>query len=320
MTYLHRQGDFLKYIMGVQTSEISRALTPMIRTTFTTTSHWWDFTTATYSKNGEPLLFFSSAIADTNPQHTVTSTIGVLRHLNDLAHDTIVYLSHTTDVVHWYHPGTDSMIAVTGLYTMDITGDGIPDLLVTDGVYIYIFKGSDSLGYYPLTKYRAYYRIPHPVLLEGSGSDWSYIDGWASSMFNCGDLTGSGVPVLGVIGGSSTSGDYDAVFFYCGGKALDSLFDGLLYHNVQFDGGYENLDTLHSIDSTGRSAVLVPLFGGPDLVLNRDGDKMPHRTNSLWLTVQSSKKRQALRCRLIRQLLTATSRFTQYRQHPSLVI
>ncbi|GEM_PF-3353245 len=250
---------------------------------------WNSGTLGTYGKNAKPMMFIAGSATSPDTPHTVTYKIGVIRYLNDLAHDTVVYLSHTTEAVHIYHPGTDSMIAATGLYTMDITGDGIPDLLVTDGVYIYIFKGSDSLGYYPLTKDRAYYRIPHPALLEGLSSDWSYIDGWAVSMFNCGDMTGSGVPVLGVIGRSSTSGDYDAVFFYCGGKALDSLFDGLLQKNASFDDEYDALDTLHSIDNSGRSAVLVSVEN-LDLLLYRNGDKMPHRTNPLWLKVKSSEE------------------------------
>ncbi len=278
--------DYFIYYGGTRFNDTS-SLYPNDSTRIVRDSNWYGATAGVYSKGGTPLLFVAQSDKTSGSIPKEEFKIGVFRHLSDLAQDSIVYLSHTTEAVQIYHPGTDSMIAATGLYTMDITGDGIPDLLVTDGVYIYIFKGTDSLGYYPLTKDRAYYRIPHPALLEGLTSDWSYIDQWGFQLFNCGDMTGSGDPVLGVVGRSSTSGDYDAVFFYCGGKALDSLFDGLLQKNAAFDGGYDNLDTLHSIDSTGRSAVLVPVDNF-DFLLYRDGDKMPHQTNPLWLTVRSS--------------------------------
>ena len=249
---------------------------------------WTGGTIGSYSKGSKPLLFLAGNATSPDTPHTVTYKIGVLRHLNDLAHDSMVYLSQTTDQPKWYNPTPDSMIAATGLYTMDITGDGIPDLLVTDNKYIYIFKGSDSLGYYPLTKDRAYYQIPHPVLLEGPGSDWSYIDQWADRMFNCGDLTGTGIPVLGVDGQSQFTGR-NAIFFYSGGKALDSLFDGVVRIKSE---GYGSLDTLHSINILGRSAVLLPDYVdynavSYDFLLYRDGENIPHQTNPRFASVNS---------------------------------
>ena len=56
-----------------------------------------------------------------------------------LAHDSVVWLSHTTNN-DYFDPG-DSMIVPKYLYATDITGDGIPDLLVSDGVHIWIFRG-----------------------------------------------------------------------------------------------------------------------------------------------------------------------------------
>ena len=62
----------------------------------------------------------------------------------NLAHDSVVWLSHTTNN-DYFDPG-DSMIVPKYLYATDITGDGIPDLLVSDGVHIWIFKGWTRSG------------------------------------------------------------------------------------------------------------------------------------------------------------------------------
>ena len=144
--------DFFLYYGGGGRLNNSGFLYPNNSVQTVRNSNWHGATSGIYSKGGKPMAFIaqSDKTHDTIPKEIFQ--IGVLRHLNDLAHDSLIILSHTTDAPHWYNPGSDSMIATTGLYTMDITGDGISDLLVTDGVYIYVFKGTDSLGYYPLTK------------------------------------------------------------------------------------------------------------------------------------------------------------------------
>jgi hypothetical protein len=179
------------------------------------------------------------------------------------------------------------------MYATDITGDGITDLLVTDDHRIYIFKGSDSLGYYPLTKSRAFYSIPNPRVLDNSNT-YINVDEFGRYMHACGDLTGSGIPYLMVSGDPATSNiSLQAnAFFYAGGKALDTLFDAVV--SIQNGQQHFSMDTLHSIDQSGRSAVLL-LDGSDywdnvedlDLLLYKDADRIPYKTNPQMAVVES---------------------------------
>src|SRR5262249_13324258 len=47
----------------------------------------------TFSRNGKPMIFLRFELTDSS--NVTTYKIGVLRHLDDLAHDSVVYLSET---------------------------------------------------------------------------------------------------------------------------------------------------------------------------------------------------------------------------------
>jgi len=161
---------------------------------------------------------------------------------------------------------------------MDITGDGIPDLLVCDGNNIYIFKGGNDFATFPLSKKTAYYTIQSPRLLDGK---YSSLQDFGKYMYACGDMTGSGIPYLSVWADINLPGSYTKFeFFYAGGKALDSLYDAVIHYNSSFDGPKFN-DTLHSINSTGRTAGLLNdwQLNANELLLFRNCDKIPHKTN-----------------------------------------
>ncbi len=194
----------------------------------------------------------------------------LIRNDADFTHDTVELISDTSA----------NGITITNIYSMDITGDGIADLLVSDGFNIYIFKGGDDFGTYQLTREHAFYRIKSPRLLDFG--NYGFLQKFGEDIHACGDLTGSGIPYVCIgaeINEASLYKGYE--FFYAGGKALDSLFDASL--------GYVNQgplfeDTLHRINSLGRTAGLVingNANGGfdNDLLLFKDCDKIPHTTN-----------------------------------------
>jgi hypothetical protein len=189
------------------------------------------------------------------------------------------------DTVHWLTDTSASPeINVQNIYTTDITGDGIPDLLVSDGEYVYIFKGGDDFGSYKLTKENAYYIIPNPRLIDVTGK-FLEVNGFGSYIHALGDLSGSGIPYIlieaALTDNVGVAREYGMI--YAGGKALDSLYDGIV---IFPDALSITLDTLHSIDSTGRSALIIVHnhnrdigFGVADMLLYRGCDSLPHRTN-----------------------------------------
>jgi hypothetical protein len=187
--------------------------------------------------------------------------------------------------VHWLTDTSKAPeINVQNIYATDITGDGIPDLLVSDGEYVYIFKGGDDFGTYPLTKERAYYTIPNPRLIDRTGK-FLDVDGFGKYMHGLGDLSGAGVPYIMIEASLSDNVGIERTYcmIYAGGKALDSLYDGI----VIFKNTSEALlDTLHSVDASGRGAAMIvhnvdPDFnhGDIDNLLSRGCDSLPHRTN-----------------------------------------
>jgi hypothetical protein len=188
------------------------------------------------------------------------------------------------DTVHWLtDTSTTPEINVQNVYATDITGDGIPDLLISDGSYVYIFKGGDDFGTYKLTKDRAYYTIPSPQVIDGTGK-FLGVYAFGSYMHALGDLSGSGIPYILIeayLDASGVARSYDMI--YAGGKALDSLYDGIMVFN---NATICPADTLHSIDSTGRSAAMIVHnsdrtfnLGDIDNLLYRGCDSLPHRTN-----------------------------------------
>jgi hypothetical protein len=203
--------------------------------------------------------------------------IGLVHNNVRLSNDTIFYIcNNDSDGVNSIDP--------KNIYVTDITGDGVPDLLVSDGENVYIFKGGDDFGTYELTKDKAYYSIPNPRLIDHTGT-FLDVNGFGGYMHALGDLSGSGIPYIMI---EASLSDHVGVaraycMIYAGGKALDSLYDGIMV----FDGTSEcPLDTLHSIDSLGRSAVAIihntdPAFnhGDIDNLLYKGCDSLPHRTN-----------------------------------------
>jgi len=175
-------------------------------------------------------------------------------------------------------------ISITNLYAMDITGDGITDLIVSDNYHIYIFRGGDDFGTYPLTPKTAFYTIKSPRLTDIT--HFGFVNDFGQFLLRaCGDLTGSGIPYLAIGGDQSGSGyNKSYAFFYAGGKALDSLYDGIIgYVN---NGGPLLLDTLHSINSTGRTVGLINNSEDEnfnlrdiDFLMFRNCDSIPHKTN-----------------------------------------
>jgi hypothetical protein len=202
-------------------------------------------------------------------------------HNVSLNQDSIILISDTADDV----------ITVTSMLSTDITGDGIQDLLVSDGSYVYVFKGSDNFGTYPLTPQTAFYKIPSPRILDLDRFHTMNND-FGNDMWTVGDITGSGIPYLMVNVNvyDQPSGFFQPyLFFYAGGKALDTLYDAIItIYNSQGLGG---VDTLHSINSTGRTVALINdfqdrNFGNNDLdfLLSRDCENIPHKTNPQMLT------------------------------------
>ncbi len=180
-------------------------------------------------------------------------------------------------------------IIVTNLYATDITGDGITDLIVSDGLHIYIFKGGDNFGTYQLTSQNAFYTIKSPRLTDfanyGFIRNFGANGGYATDGLRaCGDLTGTGIPYLAVGAEVNESGYFKGYeFFYAGGKALDSLYDAVVGY---VDQGLGGIDTLHSINTSGRTVCLLndffdQNFGNLDLdfLMSRDCENIPHKTN-----------------------------------------
>jgi len=200
-----------------------------------------------------------------------TVRVGMLKRSDRFTHDTVVWMSSLDG----------NYVHGEGIYATDITGDGIPDLLVSTGDTVFIFKGGDDFGTYPLTSEHAYYKIPSPNRFDRSGK-FLEVFRFGEYMHALGDLSGSGIPYIMI------EADFDLAarsfcMIYAGGKALDSLYDGIF----TYDGNSIcPVDTLHSIDGSGRSAGLVvhnnDRFAGFrdfDNLLFRDCDKLPHRTN-----------------------------------------
>jgi hypothetical protein len=197
---------------------------------------------------------------------------------NNFSQDSVIVVSD----------GASGGIIVANLYATDITGDGVTDLIVSDGLHIYIFKGGDNFGTYPLIPQNAFYTIKSPRLTDFG--NYGFISDFGTSMRACGDLTGSGIPYLAVGADINEAGFYKGFeFFYAGGKALDSLFDAVVSYE---DLGLGGIDTLHSINSTGRTVALLNDFRNYnfnnydlDFLMSRDCEKIPHKTNPQMLNV-----------------------------------
>ncbi|MBS1903238.1 MAG: T9SS type A sorting domain-containing protein [Bacteroidetes bacterium] len=174
-------------------------------------------------------------------------------------------------------------IVVKSMYATDITGDGVTDLIVSDGLRLYIFKGDESFGTVALSPENAFYTIKSPRLTDFGNYGFLNPD-FGLQMRAVGDLSGSGVPYLAVTTSQSAGGiSANYIFFYAGGKALDSLFDASIKIECN---GLGNIDTLHTINTSGRTVCLVNDFLDAnanhqdlDLLVSRNCETIPHRTN-----------------------------------------
>jgi hypothetical protein len=186
-------------------------------------------------------------------------------------------------------------IIVTNLYATDITGDGITDLIVSDGLHIYIFKGGDNFGTYQLIPGNAFYTIKSPRLTDFA--NYGFIKDFGSNNVGlraCGDLTGTGIPFLEVNANINEAGYFKSyAFFYAGGKALDTLFDSDVSYVT--NGSIFYIDTLHSINSMGRTVCLINNkvdfnFNNYDLdfLMSRECEKIPHKTNPKMVRVNTA--------------------------------
>jgi hypothetical protein len=173
--------------------------------------------------------------------------VGVKKNELPFSEDTIVWISDS------------NVIDSKAMFAMDITGDGVTDLLITDGMNIYVYKGDDNFGNYKLTKENAYYIIKSPAQLD---LNYTLMKDFGGYFHDCGNLIGDDTPLLMVTGTVHNDfGDYATyAFFYSGGKALDSYYDAWYreYRQTHF-----TLDTLHSIDNSGRGAVVFQSSDGP---------------------------------------------------------
>jgi hypothetical protein len=224
---------------------------------------------AAFGMHLKPMVVF--AFGDTAKNGGVVYKIGLIANTTTLGKDSVRWLSISTQ-------DTNS-IAGKRIYAMDITGDGVTDLLVSDGDNIYIFKGGDDFGTYPLTKKNAYFIIHSPKELDVS--NYSRLEEFGGTMFHCGDMTGSGIPYL-MVTASETRGAVDIryVLFYAGGKALDSKFDAYI---KEYRYSYFLMDTLHTIAGGGRTASIIESSsnteGDYDALIYQDCEKIPHKPN-----------------------------------------
>ena len=223
---------------------------------------------AKFGKNLPTMLLISQA--DTGSGKTIFKT-GLIRIHPPLSQDTVEWFTRSDR--------DSNALSPRNMYAMDITGDGVPDLLALDGTSIYIFKGGDDFGSYPLTKDHAYYVIHSPKEID---INFPLLSGFGGYMYNCGDLTGSGIPYLMVTASESLmTSAHKYAFFYAGGKALDSKFDAFLQEYGR--DSYFTVDTLHTIVDFGRTAAVfqsdVDAGASFDELIYQDCDKIPHTPN-----------------------------------------
>ncbi|MEO6938660.1 MAG: T9SS type A sorting domain-containing protein [Candidatus Kapaibacterium sp.] len=221
-----------------------------------------------FGKHLPPMIVLAVDVKNTDPP---LRKVGLIRIDSVLSKDTVEWFT-TSD-------RDTGVISPAKLYVADITGDGIPDLLALDSTSIYIFKGGDDFGTYPLTKKNAYFTIHSPKDLDAL--NYSRLEDFGGTMFNCGDMTGTGIPYL-MVTATETRGAVDIryVFFYAGGKALDSKFDAFI---KEYRYSYFLMDTLHTIDGRGRTACIFQSFsnseGDYDALIYQDCEKIPHKPN-----------------------------------------
>jgi len=228
---------------------------------------------------------------DSSDKHVV-SRIGLFQYKGEFSTNKIVWISNSDD---------GGLSEVKDPLIMDITGDGIPDLLVASKDYVYIYKGGLDFGREKLTKTNYFYRIPAPYLYDHE--NYEAFEGFGK-VKAVGDLTGTGIPFLEISAFYNQLGKtYSAAFFYAGGKALDSLYDAYFTINNSSLGNWW-MDTVRSVDVLGKTSVLVMDFGdgeggnSTDYALLMKGDEdIPHRTNPQ-MVVKQSRSEERISCEI----------------------
>jgi hypothetical protein len=180
-----------------------------------------------FAKKQNPQLAIATSGWINSDQHTAIFRILLYPNAhNDGGPD----LWHSTPAVIYEDAikNSDLFVYSTPILSYDITGDGIDDLLVCDSAHIYIFKGGPNFGSTKLTKQTADFVITSPALLDPANFKGSV---FASSIFGAGRLQGSSEPYLGVIGTIDSAGiRLPVTYLYAGGDALDTYYDGVIYH------------------------------------------------------------------------------------------
>jgi hypothetical protein len=179
---------------------------------------------------------------------------------------------------------SEAFVYSSAILAYDITGDGIDDLLVCDSAHIYVFKGGSGFGTHTLHKSDADFVITSPALLDPvhyAGSSF------ATNIFAAGDLTGTGIPYLGVTGSLEAGPSLVPVtWLYAGGTALDTYFDG----SIKFTNAGGTRIT-HTAGVKTRDELVVNRTMGTstecDLV-SQGTDMLPHTVSSVKLANESS--------------------------------
>ncbi|MDP4230483.1 MAG: T9SS type A sorting domain-containing protein [Bacteroidota bacterium] len=120
---------------------------------------------------------------------------------------------------------------------------------------ICIFKGGPDFGSKRLSYDSPDYFLHSPAYYSGDFVN----DVWPGDILDCGDLTGTGNPVLAIRGGYFT---YGFTSFYVLGKALDDKIDAFFSQN---GGGYGGADTIH-VSNGGKTTFIMgaPAYQSPE--------------------------------------------------------
>lgn len=141
--------------------------------------------------------------------------------------------------------------------------------------HIYMFRGGDHFG-----ETRLKLNQPDFLLRSPEFYDPNFMMGFANTLFDCGDLTGQGLPVLGttgVAGGIQTT-DY---FYYVLGESIDDKVD--MFIRPEAWGIPTMIPVTADNDQYGDLLMTLPMFGSfADLEKGKDW------VGSIWMVHGSS--------------------------------
>lgn len=139
----------------------------------------------------------------------------------------------------------------------DRSDDFLPSVFTHDNrdMGIFIFRGGSEFASQRLLLDDAEYVIRHPKNLDQNFTGIFNSMNWPYDITNCGDVTGTGNPVLFTGGSTLTSSG----FFYVLGKAVDDKIDMAVF-GQQLE-GYYNCDTITANADSRQDVILTrPLF------------------------------------------------------------